>query len=63
MKQLYKDKICSNCSNENCTHNIKESKIIEEEQISTVVKCADFICKDKRKKKPLECQRWGKGEI
>lgn len=55
MKQLYKDKICSNCSNENCTHNIKESKIIEEEQISTVVKCADFICTKKRKQ---TSQKW-----
>ena len=55
MKQLYKDKICSNCVNENCTHNIKESKIIEEEQISTVVKCADFICAKKRKQ---TIQKW-----
>lgn len=49
MKQLYKDKICSNCVNKNCTHNIQEYKVIEEDQVSTIVKCTDFICKNKRK--------------
>lgn len=58
MKQLYKDKICSNCVNKNCTHNIQESIIEEDNQISTVVKCADFICKSKRKKTPANWQGW-----
>lgn len=55
MKQLYKDKICSNCVNEKCTHDIREYKVIEEEQVSTVVKCADFICAKKRKQ---TSQKW-----
>lgn len=62
MKELYREKICSNCCNENCTNNIKENKfqelIIDQISTTTVVKCADFICKKKRKKTPLEWQKW-----
>ena len=54
MKQLYKDKICSNCANLNCTNNIQETKyqevIVDQISTTTVVKCTDFICKCKRKK-------------
>lgn len=62
MKQLYKDKICSNCANLNCTNNIQETKyqevIVDQISTTTVVKCADFICAKKRRKKPGEWQGW-----
>ena len=45
---IYKEKICTNCANNNCTHKIEE---VQEDK-ATVIKCNDFICKEKRKKVP-----------
>lgn len=62
MKQLYKDEVCPNCINEECTNNIKEEQYEEVIQdkisITTVMKCTDFICAKKRKKVPRNRQRW-----
>ena len=41
---LYKEKICSNCANENCTNRIREMQIDK----VTTIKCDDFICKNSR---------------
>lgn len=63
MKELYKKEICINCMNENCTNNIEEIRTqeltIEQISTTTTVKCADFICKNKRRKRtPVNWQRW-----
>lgn len=62
MKQLYKKKICTNCENENCTNNIKRINFQEvvDDQISTttIIKCEDFIARNRRNKKPLNWQKW-----
>ncbi len=51
----YKKEICTNCKNKNCTKNIKKLRHQEvfENKINTtiVVKCEDFICKVKMKKR------------
>ena len=57
MSELYKKEICINCVNENCTNKIRKTKKIEDNKI-TVIKCEDFICKSKRKKKPVNWQKW-----
>lgn len=41
---LYKEKICSNCANKNCTNRIREIQIDK----VTIIKCDDFICKNSR---------------
>ena len=51
---IYKEKICTNCANNNCTHKIEE---VQEDK-ATVIKCNDFICKEKRKKVPRNWQGW-----
>lgn len=43
---IYKEKVCTNCRNNNCRHNIKE--IQKENEI--IIRCKDFICKKSRKK-------------
>ena len=52
-EQLYKEKICSNCANENCKNRIKTTTqldlVIEQMSTTTVMKCEDFVCKEKRK--------------
>ena len=57
MSELYKKEICINCVKENCTNKIRKTKKIEDNKI-TVIKCEDFICKSKRKKKPVNWQKW-----
>ncbi len=57
MSELYKKEICINCVNENCTNKIRKMQEIEDNEI-TVIKCEDFICKNKRKKKPVNWQKW-----
>lgn len=49
MKDIYKKEICINCANENCTNRIEETQYIDESSVTTLVKCKDFICKNKRK--------------
>ena len=60
--EQYKNKVCTNCDNSNCTNKIKITRTqdICIEQISTIttVKCKDFICKEKRKKTPIHWQGW-----
>lgn len=51
---IYKEKICTNCANNNCTHSIEEVK----EDKAIVIKCNDFVCKEKRKKVPKNWQKW-----
>ena len=62
MNELYKREICTNCANKNCKNRIetKRTQDLCIEQINTITttKCKDFICKNKRKKKPLEWQGW-----
>lgn len=62
MIDLYKRMICTNCANENCSNNIKEIKTqeltIEQISTSTIIKCNDFICKNKRKRKMIAFQKW-----
>ena len=41
---IYEEKICTNCANNNCTHKIKEVQI---DNIITI-KCDDFMCKKSR---------------
>ena len=49
---LYEERVCTNCGNNNCTHKIKEVQRENE----TIIKCDDFICKNKRKKMPRNWQ-------
>lgn len=63
MKELYKKEICINCANENCKNRIKEIKTqdicIGQISTTTIVKCKDFICKNKRKKSiPAYWSQW-----
>lgn len=62
MIDLYKRMVCTNCANEKCTNNIKEIKTQELtiEQISTskIIKCTDFICKNKRRPNRLAMLKW-----
>lgn len=51
---LYEERVCTNCGNNNCTHKIKE---VQKEN-ETIIKCDDFICKNKRKKMPRNWQEW-----
>lgn len=58
----YKEKICPNCANEKCKNKIKikrtQDLVVERISTTTIIKCDDFICKDKRKKRPLSWQGW-----
>lgn len=62
MEQLYKENICTNCENKNCTNNIKRINFQEvvDDQISTttIIKCDDFIAKNKRNKESTNWQKW-----
>lgn len=62
MIDLYKRMICTNCANKDCTNNIKETKTqeltIEQISTSTIVKCKDFVCKNKRKRNPIAMLKW-----
>lgn len=51
---IYEEKVCTNCGNNNCTHRIKEVQKDNE----TIIKCEDFICKNSRKKTPRNWQEW-----
>ena len=51
---IYKEKVCTNCANNNCTHSIKE--IQKENEV--IIKCDDFICKGRRKITPRNWQEW-----
>lgn len=51
---IYEEKICTNCANNNCTHRIKEIQTENE----TTIKCDDFMCKNRRKKVPRNWQEW-----
>lgn len=51
---LYEERVCTNCGNNNCTHRIKEVQKDNE----TIIKCEDFICKNSRKKTPRNWQEW-----
>ena len=60
--ERYKKEVCINCANEQCTNNIKEIRTqditIEQISTTTIVRCDDFMCKNRRKKKPCEWQKW-----
>ena len=51
---IYEEKVCTNCGNNNCTHRIKEVQKDNE----TIIKCEDFISKNSRKKTPRNWQEW-----
>ena len=57
LEERYRKEICINCSNENCSNNIKETKyqevIVDQISTTTVIKCGGFIAKNKRKTKPI----------
>lgn len=61
-EQIYKEKICTNCANEKCKNRIKVTRtqdlVIEQISTTTITKCEDFVCKEKRKKRPLSWQGW-----
>lgn len=50
--ERYRKEVCINCANNNCTNNIKEIKTqditIEQISTTTIVRCDDFVCKNKR---------------
>lgn len=59
--ERYRKEVCINCANEQCTNNIKEIRTqdITIEQISTtIVRCDDFMCKNRRNKVPRNWQKW-----
>ncbi len=62
MKELYKKEICINCANENCTNGIEEIKtqelVIEQIRTTTIIRCKDFICKNKRLKRNKKDLGW-----
>ena len=64
MEEIYKKEICPNCANEKCTNRIRiinKPELIMEDQIrtETTVKCEDFICKNKSKRRGLKLDgRW-----
>lgn len=62
MIDLYKRMVCTNCANKKCTNNIQEIKTqeltIEQISTSTIVKCKDFVCKNKRKRNPIAMLKW-----
>lgn len=62
MKELYKKEICINCANENCTNKIEEIKqldlCVDQMSTKTIIKCKDFIPKNKRKKASFAWQQW-----
>lgn len=53
MNDLYRKEICSNCANDDCKDRIEQTRklelVIDQLSTTTVVKCKDFICKNKRK--------------
>ncbi len=55
--ERYRKEICINCSNENCSNNIKETKyqevIVDQISTTTVIKCGGFIAKNKKSKLTL----------
>ena len=52
-EKIYKEYICTNCANEKCEEKIKtENKldiVIEQISTTTIMKCENFLCKDKRR--------------
>lgn len=62
MDELYKKEICINCANENCKNRIEEIKTqdltIEQISTTTIVKCKDFICKNRRRKRNKKDLGW-----
>lgn len=62
MNELYKKEICINCANEECANRIEETKKLElvgdQMSTTTIIKCKDFICKNKRPKKNKKDTGW-----
>ena len=60
--ERYREEVCINCANEQCTNNIKEIRTqditIKQISTTTIVKCDDFLCKNRRNKVPRNWQKW-----
>ena len=57
MIDIYKKQVCINCKTDKCTNKIKiikQQDIFDNEIVTTtIVKCDEFNCKNKREKQSL----------